>query len=54
MKPRHEDVGRLIAKRDLVKNRFPGKRVVAILAGALIGKEIEEYARSQGLNVYTY
>jgi len=54
VRPRHEDVGSLIAKRDLVAERFPGKRVVAVLAGALIGREVEEYARQRGVEVYRY
>ncbi len=54
VKPRHEDIGRLIAKADLVKKRYPGKRVEAILAGTMIGKEIEEYAYEKNIKVYVY
>ncbi len=54
VKPGHPDVGALVAKADLVRSRYPGRRVVAILAGALIGREVEEYARSRGVEVYAY
>ena len=54
VKPKHEDIGRLIAKADLVKKRYPSKRVEAILAGALIEREIEEYAREKNIKVYIY
>jgi len=54
VKPKHEDIGRLIAKADLVKKRYPSKRVEAILAGTMIGKEIEEYAYEKNIKVYVY
>jgi len=54
VKPKHDDVGRLIAKADLVKKYYPHKRIISILAGALIGKEVEEYAKEKGIIVYMY
>ncbi|MEM4942822.1 MAG: hypothetical protein QXG46_05830, partial [Ignisphaera sp.] len=55
VKPRHEDIGALLAKIDLVKkNLYPDKDVVGIIAGALIGREIEVYAKEKNIAVYTY
>ncbi len=54
VKPKHEDVGVLLAKVDLVRKRYPSKNVVAVLAGALIGKEIEEYAEEKNVKIYVY
>jgi chromosome segregation ATPase len=54
VKPRHDDVGALTAKVDLARRMFPGKEVVGILAGAMIGGEIEKYAEEKGIKVYTY
>ncbi len=54
VKPKHEDIGRLMAKADLVKKYYPGKKVEVILAGTLIGGEIEEYAREKNIKVYVY
>uniref|UniRef100_A0A7C4JK71 DUF3782 domain-containing protein n=1 Tax=Ignisphaera aggregans TaxID=334771 RepID=A0A7C4JK71_9CREN len=54
VKPRHEDVGLLIAKVDLVKAKYPGKNVVGILATTMIGREVEEYAIEKGIQVYKY
>ncbi len=54
LRPKHSDVGELIAKADVVSKVYSGKEVVKVLAGALIGKEIEEYALSKGVQVLTY
>ncbi len=54
VKPKHEDVGVLLAKADVVKEKYPDKNVVAILAGAMIGREVEEYARRKNILVYAY
>jgi len=53
IRPRHEDVGRLLAKAELVSKRM-GKPVIPILAGALIPDDVEEYAVSKGVEVYRY
>ena len=53
IRPKHEDVGRLLAKAELVSKRM-GKPVVPILAGALIPDDVEEYAVSKGVEVYRY
>ena len=44
VKPKHEDVGRLLAKVDVVKKHYKDREVVAILTGTMIGRDIEEYA----------
>jgi len=54
VKPKHEDVGRLLAKGDVVKKHYIGKEIKLILTGALIGDKIEEYAKSKGVEVYNY
>jgi len=54
VKPKHEDVGRLVAKADVARKHYPDREVVAILAGAMIGREIEEYAREKNILVYQY
>ncbi len=54
VKPKHDDVGSLLAKIDLVREKFPEKEVVGILAGTMIGSEVEQYARRKNIKVYTY
>ncbi|MEM0225857.1 MAG: hypothetical protein QXF46_03190 [Thermofilaceae archaeon] len=52
-KPTRRAVEALLAKAEAVQKRT-GKPVVPILTGALIGREIEAYARSKGVRVYKY
>jgi len=54
VKPRHSDVAALLAKAELAARRYPGKRVVPVLAGAMIGAEVEDYALQKGVRVYSY
>jgi len=54
VKPKQHDVGALLAKAEVAAKHYPGKRVVPVLAGALIGREVEDYARGKGVLVYTY
>lgn len=54
VKPRHGDVGGLLAKVDVVSRKYRDKDIVPILAGTLIGKEVEEYAEGKGIKVYRY
>ncbi len=54
VKPKHEDVGSLLAKLDVVKKKYPGKNVVGVLAGAMIGREVKEYALRKNILVYAY
>ena len=54
VKPKHSDVAALLAKAELAAKRYPGKRVVPVLAGAMIGAEVEDYAREKGVKVYSY
>jgi len=54
VKPRYEDVGRLLAKVDVVKKHYRDKEVIAILTGAMIGRGVEEYAREKNVKVYNY
>ena len=54
VKPKHEDVGRLIAKADVVRKHYKDKNIVPILAGSMIGREVEEYALQKGAKVYSY
>jgi len=54
LKPKHEDVGRVLAKADVVRGYYPGKEVIGVLAGSMIGREVESYAREKGVEVYAY
>ncbi len=54
VKPKHEDVGVLLSKADIVRKHYPDKRIVVILAGAYIGREVRDYAREKGVEVYVY
>ncbi len=51
VKPKHSDVGALLAKAHLVEAR-EGAKVRPVLAGVWIGGEVEAYARSQGVEVF--
>ena len=54
VEPKHEDVGRIIAKADVVRKHYEDKIIVPILAGTMIGREVEEYAQEKGVKVYNY
>ncbi|MEM0153301.1 MAG: hypothetical protein QXJ22_06135 [Ignisphaera sp.] len=54
IKPRHEDIGRIVAKVDLVRMKHPEKNVIGVLATTMIGREVEEYALQKGVKVYRY
>ncbi|BES81695.1 hypothetical protein [Pyrodictium abyssi] len=51
VQPRHSDVAALLAKAELVARRYPGKRVVPVLTGTRVGREVAEYAQSKGVVV---
>ncbi|MEM1575139.1 MAG: hypothetical protein QXF09_04345 [Nitrososphaerota archaeon] len=52
--PRIEDINELLLKKDIIIKNYPDKEVVPILTGALIGKDIEQYAKSKDIKVYKY
>jgi DNA repair ATPase RecN len=54
LRPKHEDVGRVLAKVDVVRRHYPGKDVVGVLVGAMVGREVEAYAREKRVEVYAY
>ncbi len=54
VKPKRSDVGELIAKADLVKTKYRGKKVVPLLAGSMLSYEIEKYAEEKDVRVYSY
>ncbi|MEZ0290119.1 MAG: hypothetical protein ABWJ42_03390, partial [Sulfolobales archaeon] len=54
VRPRHADVGSLVAKIDVVKTKYPDKSIVGIIAATLVGREVEEYARQKGVLIYRY
>jgi Holliday junction resolvase-like predicted endonuclease len=54
LRPKHEDVGRVLAKVDVVRRLYPGKDVVGVLVGAMVGREVEAYAREKRVEVYAY
>lgn len=51
VRPKHSDVGALLAKAHLVKAEARAE-VKPVLAGVWIGAEVEAYARSQGVEVF--
>ncbi len=51
VKPKHGDVGALLAKAEVVARHYPGRRVVPVLTGARIGREVAEYAAGKGVRV---
>ena len=51
VQPRHSDVAALLAKAELAARRYPGRRVVPVLTGTRVGREVAEYARSRGVVV---
>ncbi|NPA22901.1 MAG: hypothetical protein GXO23_01195, partial [Crenarchaeota archaeon] len=54
IKPKIEDIGRLLSKVELVSKRFAGKKIIPILVGALVGEDVEEQAKLKGIEVYLY
>jgi len=55
LKPRIGDVGALLAKAELAAKHYPGRQIVPVLAGAMIGAEVAAYAaRKKEVRVYTY
>ncbi len=54
LRPKHSDVGVLIAKAEVVGKAYKGKEVVKVLSGSLIGREVEKYAVGKGVRVFTY
>ncbi len=54
VKPRVEDIGRLLSKVELVSRKFVGKKIIPILVGALVGRDVEEQARLRGIEIYVY
>ncbi|MEM2928366.1 MAG: hypothetical protein QXP60_05325 [Nitrososphaerota archaeon] len=52
--PRIGDINELLLKKDIIIKNYPDKEVVPILTGALIGKDIEQYAKSKDIKVYKY
>ncbi len=54
VRPKASDVGKLIAKAEIVGRRYAGKEVIPILAGAMIGEDVETYAAKKGVKVFAY
>ncbi len=54
VKPKHEDIGALLVKADLVKKHYRDREIMPILAGALISREVENYAVEKNIKVYSY
>jgi len=51
VKPTHSDVGLLLSKANLYESRV-GVKPKPILAGVWIGREVEVYARSKGVEIF--
>ncbi len=54
VRPKASDVGKLVAKAEIVGESYAGKEVVPVLVGAMIGEDVEEYALRKGVKVYAY
>ncbi|MCE4611660.1 MAG: hypothetical protein F7B17_06805, partial [Desulfurococcales archaeon] len=54
VKPKIEDLRSLLSKAKIVAQHYPGRHVVPILAGAYIGREVEERALAEGVKVLHY
>jgi len=55
VRPKHADVGRVLAKAELVKSKlFPDKEVIPVLTGTRIGSEIVSYAVGKGVRVLSW
>ncbi len=54
VRPKHSDVGKLLAKTEIVKKNFPNKEAIPILTGTRIGSEVMNYAISKGVRVYSW
>ena len=52
VRPKHSDVGALIAKAELYMARARVEGAVPVLAGVYIGREVENYAKSRGVLVF--
>ena len=50
VKPKHSDVGSLLAKKELIEAK-KGMPVISVLAGVWVGSEVESYAKSKGIRV---
>ena len=54
-KPRISDVGSLLAKADLyIARTGTSKKVIPVLVGVYVGREVEEYASKKNVLVYKY
>ena len=51
IRPKHHDVGALVAKADIVARHYRDKDVIPVLTGTRIGREVAEYASSKGVIV---
>ena len=54
VQPRHSDIDQLLSKAEAIAARFREKTVTPLLAGALIGSEVEDYARKRGVEIHKY
>jgi len=53
MQPNHQDVNELLEKSEAVE-RATGKKVIPVLAGTWIGREVKEYCRERNVIVLEY
>jgi Holliday junction resolvase-like predicted endonuclease len=53
VEPTRKHVDSLLKKAKVVQERY-GKPVISILAGAMIGNDVEKYAESKNIKIYKY
>jgi len=54
VRPKASDVGKLVAKAEIVGRRYADKEVVPVLTGAMSGEDVESYAAKKGVKVFAY
>ena len=50
-KPRHSDVGALLAKAELLRAKTGHPHVEPVLASVYAGREVEAYAKQKGVKI---
>ena len=52
VKPKFEDIGALLAKKELLETIHPGTQVTPVLAGTYISQRLQRYAEAKNVQIY--
>ncbi len=52
VKPKIDDISKLLVKADILSNKYIGKLIIPVLAGTVIEDNVKDYAKSRGVRVY--